>query len=567
MQDTYGFLELNLHDGGRQEYELSKSQITLGRGLTNDIVIEDSKISRTHARIEVDDQGEVRLIDLGSTNGTKLRGEIVTEALVGPGDVITLGSTQLRYHRSAQSEDQVSTIIESEADLDRTIADIALPVSLNETDVDRLIVHTPDRIEEFQLNDSIDSLTIGRSPENDIVLDHPSVSRMHARLTRENRTFKVRDIGSSNGIWVNGVRWDEVTLEDGMLLRVGFANLIFKRGFQVEHLTIAGTTFKIPDRGPVVFVPGIMGSELWLGETQIWPNLKLLFKQPELFEYPGKYELAPRGILQEVVIVPNLIKLEQYSRLGDYLVQDLGYERGKNFFEFAYDWRQDIRQSARQLAQFIENLEAQAPIKLIGHSLGTLISRYYVERMGGKDKVERLILMGGPHFGTPAGVTSLMFGPEILPFGIMGETLRKVVATYPTAYQILPVFSCGKDQNNQPFNFIKDGSWLSETQRPLWQLARDFKKELGTRSSIPTTCIFGYGHKTIDEIKLYRNGAGGFKNSAYLSRPNGDGSVPQNSAILEGADIHPVRQHHGALFVDNDVKMRLRLELIGKPFM
>jgi hypothetical protein len=187
--------------------------------------------------------------------------------------------------------------------------------------------------------------------------------------------------------------------------------------------------------------------------------------------------------------------------------------------------------------------------------------------MGGKDKVEKLILMGGPHFGTPAGVTSLMFGPEILPFGIMGETLRRVVATYPTAYQILPVFNCGKDQNNKPFNFMKDNSWLSEAQKPLWQLARDFKKELGIKTSVPTTCIFGYGHKTIDEIKLYRNGDGGFRNSAYLSKLNGDGSVPQNSAILEGADIHPVHQHHGALFVDNDVKMRLRLELIGKPFI
>jgi hypothetical protein len=53
----------------------------------------------------------------------------------------------------------------------------------------------------------------------------------------------------------------------------------------------------------------------------------------------------------------------------------------------------------------------------------------------------------------------------------------------------------------------------------------------------------------------------------YESRANGDGSVPENSAVLQGADFHPVHQLHGALFVDNDVKMRLRLELIGKPFI
>ncbi|MGB7874517.1 MAG: alpha/beta fold hydrolase [Anaerolineales bacterium] len=566
MQEAYGFLEMSLPDGGKQEFELSKSQITLGRDPTNDIVLEDFKVSRMHARIEVDNDGGIKLVDLGSTNGSKLNDEKVTESQVGPGDVITLGDNQLHYKVVDPIQELAVTKIETETDLNQTIAEISLPISLNRTDVDRLVVHTPENTWEIDLDDKIDALTIGRAPENDIVLDHPSVSRTHARITRHHLTFKIKDLDSSNGIWVNGAKTDEVALEDGMLLRVGFANLIYKRGFHAENLTIVGTTFKLPKRTPVVFVPGIMGSELWHGDTRIWPNLKLLLKQPELFKYPGEPGIEPRGILQEVVIVPNLIKMEQYSRLGDYLVQDLGYERGKDFFEFAYDWRQDIRLSARQLGRFIESLEAHS-IKLIGHSLGTLVSRYYVERLGGKEKVQRLILMGGPHYGTPAGVTSLMFGPGVLPFGIMGETLRKVIATYPTAYQILPVFAWGRDQQKKPFNFMKDKSWLSEEQWPLWELAREFKKELGMKTSVPTTCIFGYGHKTIDEINLHRKKDGRFSNFAYLTRTTGDDSVPQNSAILEGADIHPVHQHHGALFVDNDVKMRLKLELIGKPFM
>ena len=92
MKDTQGYLELSLPDGSRQEFELSKSEITLGRGLTNDIVIMDSKISRTHASIEVNDEGRVKLIDLGSTNGSRLNGEKVIEAQVNPGDTITVGS-------------------------------------------------------------------------------------------------------------------------------------------------------------------------------------------------------------------------------------------------------------------------------------------------------------------------------------------------------------------------------------------------------------------------------------------------------------------------------------------
>jgi pSer/pThr/pTyr-binding forkhead associated (FHA) protein len=565
MHASLGYLKLKLPGGGEQEFEVSKSEISVGRGQTNDIVIQDAKMSRAHARFEFNDRGEVTVLDAGSTNGLRVNGNKVEEAVIQPGDVIQMGESQIQYEK-ASDEDEGMTIINSEFDLDRTIADFVLPTVLNDTNEDRIVIYTPDKTWEVVLDDTVDALTIGRSSTNNIVIEHPSVSRSHAQIVRDHRTFKMVDLNSSNGMYVNGEKRDEVVLDSGVTVKLGYATLIFKQGFTEEHLTIAGTSFKIPNRHPVVFVPGIMGSELWLGKERIWPNLKLLFKEPEFLKYPGIPGIEPRGILQEVVVVPNLIKLEQYSQMGDYLVEDLGYTRGKDFFEFAYDWRQDIRLTAKQLSQFIDTLPVK-PIKLVAHSLGTLVSRYYVERLGGKDKVDKLILMGGPHLGTPAAVSSLLFGPDVLPFGLMGETLRKVISTFYTSYQILPVYACGMDQFGQPYNFMKDDSWLAPGQKALWQTARDFKRELGLSTSVPTTCIFGYGQKTVDRIKLHRDPQEKIKQSVYESRTNGDGSVPENSAILEGADFHPVHQLHGILFVDNDVKMRLRLELIGKPFM
>jgi hypothetical protein len=44
--------------------------------------------------------------------------------------------------------------------------------------------------------------------------------------------------------------------------------------------------------------------------------------------------------------------------------------------------------------------------------------------------------------------------------------------------------------------------------------------------------------------------------------PSGDSSVPERSAVLPQTEIHPVQQYHGTLFNDNDVKMRLKLELL-----
>jgi len=565
MHASLGYLKLKLPGGVGQEYEISKSEITVGRGQTNDIVIQDAKLSRLHARFEFDDKGEVTVIDTGSTNGVVVNGARVDRAVIRPEDVVQLGETQIQYERSSKEEADL-TVINSEFDLDRTIANLILPAVLNETSEDRIVIFTPEKTWEVLLDDRVDSLTIGRAANNDIVIEHPSISRSHAQIVRDHRTFKMKDLNSSNGLYVGGEKREEVVLQAGVTIRMGYATIIFKGGFREEHLTIAGTSFKIPERSPVVFAPGIMGSELWLGKERIWPNLKLLFKEPDFLKYPGIPGIEPRGILQEVVVVPNLIKLEQYSQLGDYLVEDLGYTRGKDFFEFAYDWRQDIRLTAKQLSQFIDALPVK-PVKLVAHSLGTLVSRYYVERLGGKDKVDKLILMGGPHLGTPAAVSSLLFGPAVLPFGLMGETLRKVISTFYTSYQILPVYACGADQFGQPYNFMKDDGWLTPEQKPMWQAARDFKRELGLSTSVPTTCIFGYGQKTVDRIKLHRNPDGRITQSVYEAKTNGDGSVPENSAILEGADFHPVHQLHGILFVDNDVKMRLRLELIGKPFM
>lgn len=50
------------------------------------------------------------------------------------------------------------------------------------------------------------TLTIGRYPDNYIVVDDPLISRYHARLTAQGSTFVLEDLGSANGTWVNGIR-------------------------------------------------------------------------------------------------------------------------------------------------------------------------------------------------------------------------------------------------------------------------------------------------------------------------------------------------------------------------
>lgn len=82
---------------GRQ-FEL-QSITTIGRDLSNDIVIADDYASSRHARIERQGDGRFWLVDVGSSNGTLLNGQRIREndtIPLDPGDVIGVGKVQLK---------------------------------------------------------------------------------------------------------------------------------------------------------------------------------------------------------------------------------------------------------------------------------------------------------------------------------------------------------------------------------------------------------------------------------------------------------------------------------------
>jgi pSer/pThr/pTyr-binding forkhead associated (FHA) protein len=74
-----------------------------------------------------------------------------------------------------------------------------------------------------------DFIQIGRSPENDIQLRDPHVSREHARLVREEKGYVIQDLESRNGTLLNNERIQRHLLEDGDVLRIGHFRLQYLR--------------------------------------------------------------------------------------------------------------------------------------------------------------------------------------------------------------------------------------------------------------------------------------------------------------------------------------------------
>lgn len=81
---------------------------------------------------------------------------------------------------------------------------------------------------------------------------------------------------------------------------------------------------------------------------------------------------------------------------------DNGFQDKKNYDEFFYDWRKNVSDLADDLKPRIEQMyqeNSNQKINLVGHSLGGLVARAYVQKYG-KDKINKLVTVGSPHQGS-----------------------------------------------------------------------------------------------------------------------------------------------------------------------
>lgn len=72
-----------------------------------------------------------------------------------------------------------------------------------------------------------DVTTAGRHPDADIFLDDVTVSRRHSQFVRHGTAFEIKDLGSLNGTYFDGVRIDTALLSDGAEVQVGKFRLTF----------------------------------------------------------------------------------------------------------------------------------------------------------------------------------------------------------------------------------------------------------------------------------------------------------------------------------------------------
>ncbi|MGD8489648.1 MAG: FHA domain-containing protein [Anaerolineae bacterium] len=231
-----------------KSFSIQGQAITIGRSPDNDICIDERVVSWHHARLK-QVAGGYQIVDLDSSNGLAFHDVQVARMLLADGDVLWIaGNVSLTYtitivvaeepaaqvpgYREPVAPPVAAEALIPQEALQEAVAEDAVSMGAAPLHATMIGVETPSSgLQKIDLRQRKE-LTIGRSPENDLQLDYPTVSRHHARIRNLGSTeeYVIEDLGSSNGTWVNDelIEPDKLyPLHPGSTLRIGPIKLIF----------------------------------------------------------------------------------------------------------------------------------------------------------------------------------------------------------------------------------------------------------------------------------------------------------------------------------------------------
>ena len=215
----------------------------------------------------------------------------------------------------------------------------------------------------------------------------------------------------------------------------------------------------------VVLIPGIGGSVLQRHGKTVWAprpgaalraalslgrsigDLALDGDDPAL-DHLDDGVTAP-ALVPDLHIVPGLDwKIDGYTRLRRALFERYDLEEGRNYLEFPYDWRRDTRVAARNLERVVRPaLKAwrersgnpEARLILVGHSMGGIVSRIFLEFHDGWNITRRLVTFGTPYSGSINALEFLSNGFRKA-WGLID--LSSMLRSFTSVYQLLPSYRC-----------------------------------------------------------------------------------------------------------------------------
>lgn len=317
---------------------------------------------------------------------------------------------------------------------------------------------------------------------------------------------------------------------------------------------------RAPVRDVVVLLPGILGSVLqrdgkdvfalskgglWRGLTSLGRSVKDLELDGDDPEKPGLGDgVSAARLMPDIHLLPGFWKIDGYTKIKDVLQRRFDLVDGENWFDFPYDWRRDNRQAAHRLAEqapvWLERWRGKtnqpdAKLVLVGHSMGGLVARYYLEALDGWKDSRALLTFGTPYRGSINAIDSLANGFE-KGFGPFKVDLSKMLRSLTSVHQLLPTYACVDDGTGQLRKLLDATGLPAEIDPTKVEAAIGFHDEIsaavdrhggyGRYDIHPVVGIFQPTRQSaivrdgkVETLKTYDGNDGG-----------GDGTVPRVSA-------------------------------------
>ena len=212
VQPTGTLLHLDVVAGPAigASYNLEEGDNMIGRSPESSLFINDAAVSRAHAMIRVSD-GEMSIVDLGSTSGTRVGDNPVEGRALGMGEIITVGQSSMTLL-------PMEGAAAGPAGGGQTMVGAPGGVSL------ALVVQSgPDTSKVFTLREG--SNLVGREMGAEVQLSDQQVSRRHAVIVVRGDRVAVSDIGSTYGTTINGQKLAGTKLSIGDRVFVGQSEL------------------------------------------------------------------------------------------------------------------------------------------------------------------------------------------------------------------------------------------------------------------------------------------------------------------------------------------------------
>jgi pSer/pThr/pTyr-binding forkhead associated (FHA) protein len=203
-------------EGSQAHYPILHDELRIGRSHDNQICLTQKNVSRFHASLLLQSTRVSLLVkDLDSYTGIRLNGQrIVNQCTFRMGDLIEIGDYSITLENNQSNSAQKSS---------KPIKSNAEPLA-DEYRATLVVVSNNLAGQIYQLNQK--EMIIGReSSENDLVVNHRSISRNHAKIIWRNGDFTIIDLRSANGISINGSDFGTATLVNGDIIKMGHVKL------------------------------------------------------------------------------------------------------------------------------------------------------------------------------------------------------------------------------------------------------------------------------------------------------------------------------------------------------